>query len=50
MSWVEIACRIGTLPYTVWRWWKGRVRPNTPHMMALLELADDLGLSHLFTD
>ena len=27
-----------------------RGRPNMEHMMALLDLADDLGLGHLFTD
>ena len=36
--------------YTVWRWWKGGVRPNTQHMLALLGLANNLGLGHLFTD
>ena len=50
LSWSEIARRIGTYPHTVWRWTKGRTRPNTQHMMALLELAEELGLAHLFTD
>ena len=50
LSWSEIARRIGTYPHTVWRWTQGRTRPNTQHMMALLELADDLGLGHIFTD
>ena len=50
LSWSEIARRIGTYRYTVWRWKEGRGGPNTEHMMALLELADDLGLAHMFTD
>ena len=29
---------------------EGGVRPNVKHMMALLELAKDLGLGHLFTE
>ena len=45
LSWSEIARRIGT-----YRWAEGRVRPNVKHMMALLELAKDLGLGHLFTE
>ena len=49
LSWSEIARRIGTYRPTVWRWVEGRVRPNVKHMMALLELAKDLGLGHLFT-
>ena len=35
---------------TVRRWWKKGMRPGTRHMMALLALAGDLGLGHLFTD
>ena len=50
LSWSEIARRIGTYRHTVGRWLEGRVRPNYQHMMALLDLADDLGLAHLFTD
>ena len=50
LSWSEIARRIGTFRPTVWRWAEGRVRPNVKHMMALLELAKDLDLSHLFTE
>ena len=49
LSWSEIARRIGTYRATVWRWTEGVVRPNARHMMALLMLADDLGLDHLFT-
>ena len=49
LAWAEVARRLGTLPYTVWRWRKGRVRPNMQHMMALMELAGSLGLSHTLT-
>ena len=49
LSWAEIARRIGTYPYTVWRWHEGGVTPHYQHQMALLELADDLGLAHLLT-
>ena len=50
LSWAEIARRLGTYPYTVRRWWKKEMRPSTRHMMALLLLADSLGLAHLFTE
>ena len=50
LPWAEIARRLGTYPHTVKRWWKEGVRPHFRHQMALLELADDLGLGHLFTD
>ena len=50
LSWSEIARRIGTYRYTVWRWKEGMGRPNTEHMMALLDLAEDLGLAHIFTE
>ena len=50
LPWAEVARRLGTLPHTVWRWRKGEVWPNTQHMMALMELADSLGLSRIFTD
>ena len=46
----EIARRIGTSPYTVWRWVEGGVVPHFRHQMALLELAEELGLAHLLTD
>ena len=35
--------RLGTYRHTIWRWAEGHVRPNVKHMMALLELANDLG-------
>ena len=49
LSWSETARRIGTSRHTVWGWTEGRVRPNVKHMLALLELAKDLGPGHLFT-
>ena len=33
LSWAEIARRLGTYPYTVRRWWKKGVRPNTQRMI-----------------
>ena len=50
LSWSEIARRLGTYRHTVWRWAEGKARPNYPHRKALMELADSLGLGHLFTD
>ncbi len=50
LSWAEIARRLGAHPYTVRRWVLGRARPNMRYMMALLELAGELGLRHIFTD
>ena len=48
LTWAEVARRIGTYSYTAWRWKAGKVRPNYQHRRALLELADSLGLAHLF--
>ncbi len=53
LSWSEIARRIETHRATVWRWTEGVVRPNGRHMLALLALlalAEDLGIRHLFTE
>ena len=50
LSWAELNRRLGTHPQTVRRWKQGRARPSTRHMMALLDLADSLGLGHIFTD
>ena len=49
LPWAEIARRLGTYPHTVKRWWKEGMRPHFRHQMALLGLADDLGLAHLLT-
>ena len=50
LSWSEIARRLGTYRHTVWRWWKAGVRPGQHHLKALLDLVDNLGLGHLFTE
>ena len=44
LPWAEIARLVGTSPLTVRRWWKLGVRPNAQHLMALLDLAQDLCL------
>lgn len=49
LTWAEIARRLETYRHTVWRWAEGRTRPNYRHRRALLDLAADLGLAHLFT-
>ena len=49
LSWSEIARCLGTYRHTVWRWASGRARPNYQHRKALVELADGMGLGHLFT-
>ncbi len=50
LSWAELNRRLGVHPQTMRRWRKGRARPSTRNMMALLDLADRLGLGHIFTD
>ena len=66
LPWAEIARCLGTYAHTVWRWKEDAIpivlpfrqvfhsqplgRPNAQHMMALLKLADEHGLGHLFTD
>ena len=50
LSWSEIARRLGAYPHTLWRWREKGVQPHIRHLMALLELADSLGLGHVFTD
>ena len=50
LSWSEISRRLGTYRHTAWRWKEGMGRSNAEHMIALLDLADDLGLLHLFTE
>ena len=49
LPWAELNRRLGIHPYTMSRW-KKRVRPSVRHMMALLDLADDLDLGHLFSE
>lgn len=45
----EIARLLGTYRVNVWRWASGRTRPNNQYRRALLELAKDMGLVHIFT-
>ena len=49
LTWASINRRLGVHDQTSRRWRKGLARPSTRHMMALLDLATGLGLSHLFT-
>ena len=49
LTWSEIARSLVVDPLTVRRWWKYGVRPSFLHQAALLKLAEDLGLGHLFT-
>ena len=48
LSWSEIARRLGTYPHTVWLWKEGKSRPNPQHQKALVQLAESMGLGHLF--
>lgn len=50
LSRAEIARRLGTSPFTVWRWTEAGVRPHFRHQIALLALAEELGLSHILTN
>ena len=46
LSWSEIARRVGTSTLVIRRWRRG-AHPNSEHLIALLNLAEDLGLAHL---
>lgn len=48
MSWNQLARDLGTDALTLRRWRAG-VRPNAQHLLALLALAQSLGLDHLLT-
>ena len=50
LSWAEMARRIETYPLTIRRWRDDGVRPTQRHQLALLELADSMGLGRIFTD
>ena len=50
LSWAEMNRRLGTDPRTIRRWRDEGVRPSVRHFAALLNLANDLGLGHLFTE
>ena len=47
LTWREIARRLGTNTLTLRRWRAG-AQPNSKHLLALLEVADELSLGHLF--
>ncbi|MDE0122549.1 MAG: hypothetical protein OXS33_12610 [bacterium] len=47
MSWDEIAWRLGTTTTTLHRWRRGLSRPSYRYLLALHDLAQDLGLGHL---
>ena len=46
LSWAEMARRLWTYPLTIRRWRAGG-RPNAEHLLALLDMADGLGLGHV---
>ena len=49
LPWAEINRRLGIHPQTMRRWRRGQSRPDTRNMVALLNLANSLGLGHIFT-
>ena len=46
LSWSELARRLGTSPLTIRRWLNG-VQPSARYLLALQDLAGELGLAHL---
>ena len=48
LSWAELARRLGTDPLTLRRWRSG-VRPNSRHLLALLDLAEGMELRQSLT-
>ena len=46
LSWSEIARRVGTSTLVIRRWRRG-AHPSSEHLIALLNLAEDMGLAHL---
>ena len=50
LSWAEMARRIETYPLTIRRWRDDGVRPTQRHQLALLALAESMGLGHIFTE
>ena len=45
-----MARRIDTYPLTIRGWRDDGVRPNQRHQLALLALANSIGLGHIFTE
>ena len=50
LPWAELNRRLDTDPETTRRWRDKGVRPSMRNMMALVALANSLGLGHLFTE
>ena len=50
LPWAELHRRLGTSALNLRRWKDKGVRSILRHQMALLELVEELGLGHLFTD
>ena len=50
LPWAEIHRRLDVHPETARRWREKDVLPNTRNYSALLQMADSLGLGHLFRD
>ena len=48
LSWAELARRIGTNTLTLRRWRAG-ARPNSQHLLALMDLAGRMELSRILT-
>lgn len=46
MTWAEMAGLLGTSVLNLWRW-RGGVRPNAQHLLALQDMAESRGLGHL---
>ena len=46
LSWAELARSIGTNTLTIRRW-RGGVRPNSQHLLALMDLAGEMDLSDI---
>jgi len=46
LSWSELARRLGTSTLTLRRWLNG-VQPSARYLLALQDLAEELGLAHL---
>ena len=50
LPWAELIRRLGVDSETTRRWRAGRGLPSMRNLMALLALANSLGLGHIFTD
>ena len=50
LPWAEIHRGLDVHPETARRWREKGVLPNTQNYAALLQIADSLGLGHLFRD